>query len=131
MYKAKLWDEDKWNIHSGSYNSSKYHSPLDKKEDKQYSEQKYGAKEKNLSSDYMRKEEQKEEKEKKESFFDEEEAKKDEPLKEEDIPTKAAKEIFSEKKVEAKKEKPKKDVNSIEDAIKKAIEDEKKVIMMD
>ena len=134
MYKAKLWDEDKWNIHEG-YKSSKYGTslPSDKKDDKAYHEQKYGS-EKNPSSDYMKKEDAKEKEEnKKDALFEEfeEEKKGKEEVREDEIPFKAAKQIFSEHKNEPKKEPGKKDKNTIEDAIKKAIEDEKKVIMMD
>lgn len=135
MYKAKLWDEDKWNIHEG-YKSSKYGAllPSDKKEDKAgYHEQKYGS-EKGSSSDYMRKEDAKEKEEsKKDMLFEEleEEKKGKEEVNEEEIPFKAAKQIFAEHKNEAKKAPDKKDKNTIEDAIKKAIEEEKKVIMMD
>ena len=132
MYKAKLWDEDKWNIHEG-YKSSKYSTalPSDKKDDKAYHEQKYG--EKSMSSDYIKKEDAKEkEEDKKDAMFEEEEQKKgNEEIKDEEIPFKAAKQIFSEHKDEPKKEPGKKDKSTIEDAIKKAIEEEKKVIMMD
>ncbi len=133
MYKAKLWDEDKWNIHEG-YKSSKYGSilPSDKKEGKDYHEQKYGS-EKNLSSDYMRKEDAKEKEEnKKDALFEElEEEKKNKEDIEEDVQFKAAKQIFAEHRDEAKKETNKKDKSTIDDAIKKAIEEEKKVIVMD
>jgi len=78
--------------------------------------------------------EEKDEEEKKEKsndVFDLEEEKKEQEIKEEDIPVKAAKEVFDEKRLEDKKTGSKKDVKTIEDAIKKAIEEEKKVIMMD
>ena len=148
MYKAKLWDEDKWNIHSGSYSSSKYVSSASdsRKEDKKYNEQKYGAKEKGAGSDYLKKEER-EEKEKnkgdasefdeltrKPSHFDElveEEKKEKGEVKEDEITFKAAKQIFSEAKFESGKPEPKKETKTIEEAIKSAIEDEKKVIVMD
>ena len=135
MYRGKLWDEDKWNIHEG-YKSSKYGSilPSEKKDGKLYHEQKYGSSEKNLSSDYMRKEDTKEKEEnKKDALFEEleEEKKSKENVKEEDIQFKAAKQIFVEHRDEIKKESNKKDKSTIEDAIKKAIEEEKKVIMMD
>jgi len=134
MYHAKIWDEDKWNIHSSSYNSSKYvntDSP-DSKDDKKYHEQKYGLKEKNLSSDYMRKEEGKEKEENKPDVFDNlEEEKKEKEIKDEELPFAAAKQVFSESQHEAQKPKQKKDISTIEDAIKKAIEEEKKVIVMD
>ncbi len=130
MYKIKLWDEDKWNIHSSSYNSSKYKDiPDDKKEDKKYHEQKYG-KEKDDDPDYIKNKE-KREKDDKKDIVDEPDEKKGEEIKEEEIPLKAAKQIFSEKKHEAKKAENKKDIKTIEDAIKKAIEEEKKVIIAD
>ena len=135
MYKAKLWDEDKWNIHEkSSYSSSKYGSIFSegKKEDKKYHEQKYGSEGKDVSSDYMRKEDTKEKEEKKDNLFEEEEQKKEKgEIKEEEIPFKAAKQIFAEHQKEGKKDSGKKDIDSIEEAIKKAIEEEKKVIMMD
>lgn len=130
MYRIKLWDEDKWNIHSGSYGSSKYAASSD---DKKYNEQKYGSREKNVSSDYIRKEEQKDKegKEKDHSIFGEiEEKKKEQKIEDDEIPLKAAKELFNEKRFDAKKPEQKKDAKTIEDAIKKAIEEEKKVIIM-
>ncbi|MBI2649914.1 hypothetical protein HYX04_01215 [Candidatus Woesearchaeota archaeon] len=145
MYKAKLWDEDKWNIHSGSYNSPKYSSsPGGKKDDKKYNEQKYGQKEGNVSSDYIRKqdEKEKEDKDKTNIFEDfEEESNASErtrsqltenpEIKDEEMPFKAAKQIFNESKYGAKKTEKSKNASTIEDAIKKAIEEEKKVIIMD
>lgn len=132
----KLWDEGKWNIHSSSYNSTKYSSAFseDRKEDKKYHEQKYGSKEKSASSDYMRKHEEKDEKEKNPSHFDvaiEEKNEKKQDLEEESVPFKAAKELFNESGYETKKSEKKKEINSIEEAIKKAIEGEKEVIVMD
>ena len=129
MYKAKLSEEDKWNIHSSSYHSSKYANDLinDKKDDKKYHEQKYGSKEKNASSDYIKKEESKNQG----IFEDLEEEKKEQEMKEDDIAFKAARQVFNESKYETKQPQEKKDVKTIEDAIKKAIEDEKKVIIMD
>jgi len=99
MYKAKLWDEDKWNIHSNSYNSSKYTSIFseDKKDEQAYHEQKYGSGEKNPASDYMRKEEQKDKEESKaEGIFEhlEEEKKEKHNIEEDEIQFKAAKQIF-------------------------------------
>ena len=136
MYKVKLWDEDKWNIHSSSYNSSKYSgaSPDGKKDDKKYNEQKYGQKEKDVSSDYVRKqgEKEKEDKDKTDVFENLEEEKKENPdAKEDEIAFRAANQIFNERRHLAKKAERRKDVNTIEDAIKKAIEGEKKVIIID
>ena len=130
MYKAKLWDEDKWNIHSSSYNSQK---DITFSDDKKYSEQKYGLKDKNVSSDYMRRDEQKdkEDKERETIFDDAEEKNEKQEIKEDELQFKAAKQIFNENVSDSKKIKQKKEINTIEDAIKKAIEEEKKVIIMD
>ena len=132
MYKAKLWDEDKWNIHSTSYSNSKYTNIFseDKKEDKKYHEQRYGAKEKSVGSDYLRREEHKEKEESKADIFENlEEEKNEKVLNEEELPLKAAKQIFNEAKFESKKMEAKKDDKTIDDAIKQAIEQEKKVII--
>ena len=122
MYHAKLWDEDKWNIHAKSYGSSKYGNILKegkKEDDKAYHEQKYGQKDGSLSSDYLKKEEQKEKDDKKDDFFDsiDEDKKEKNELKEEEIPFRAAKQVFSENKEKPKAEK-KKELSSIDDAIK-------------
>ena len=131
MYKTKFWQEEKWDIHSSEYHTSKYeHSGSD--HGIGYSEQKYGSKDGDLSSDYLKKNDSAENDEKKERLFsDLEETSKKEDLKEEDLPFKAAKQVFNESRNEPKKIQPKKDVKTIDDAIKKAIEQEKKVIMMD
>ena len=60
-----------------------------------------------------------------------EQEKKQQELKEDEIPFKAAKQVFSESMKKPKKYDKRKDVNSIEEAIKKAIEEGKKVIIMD
>ena len=131
MYHAKIWDEDKLNIHA-SYSSSNYGNIFannDKKEDKQYHEQKY-ANDKDVSSDYIKNKEQAEkEEDKKHEIFDGIEEKNPE-IKDDDIKFAAARQVFQQ--MNAQKEiEPKKGINSIEDAIKKAIEAEKKVIIMD
>src|SRR3989338_4791200 len=132
MYKAKLWDEDKWDIHAG-YGSSKYggHSPSHKKETGGlYNEQKYGS-EGGASSDYMRKEDSKEkdDEKKKDKLAEEVEEKKEKAeMKDEEIPFRAASQIFSERQSDIRKQPQKKDKNTIEDAIKKAVEEEKKVV---
>ena len=133
MYKAKLWDEDKWAIHSSSYGSSKYGKTVinDKSDDKKYNEQKYGTKEKDVSPDYIRKEErEKEEKENANIFDNLEEEKNNQEIKEDEMPFKAAKQVFAENQ-QNKKISQKKEVKTIDDAIKKAIEEEKKVIIID
>ena len=136
MYHAKLWDEDKLDIRSSSYGSSKYgniFSHDEQKKDAKYHEQKYGQKEGDVSSDYMKKEDAKEKDEKKtDSLFDSiEEEKKENELKDEEIPFKAAKQVFNESQREPNKTDKKKDLRTIEDAIQKAIEGEKSVIIMD
>jgi len=95
MYKAKLWDEDKWDIHSSSYNSSKGTTFSD---DKKYNKQEYGLKEKNDSPDYMRKEERKDKDDKEKDIFSDELEEKNEKqeIKEDEIQFKAAKQIFNE-----------------------------------
>ena len=123
-HQQKPWEKDEFN--------SGYGNLFSNKKDLKYHEQKYGSENKEPSSDYMKKDEAREKDEKKESLFEEaDEKKKDEQLKEEDIPFKAAKQVFNESRREEKKEVRKKNISSIEEAIKKAIEDEKKVIMMD
>ena len=117
MYRMKLWDEDKWNIHSSSYSPSKYHSSSnDKEDDKKYHKQKYDSKEKNANSGFV------------EDFKEE---KWEQKVDEDDIPIRAAKQIFNEKGFETKKKEANNDVKTIEDAIKKAIEDERKIIVLD
>ena len=134
MYKAKLWDEDKWDIHS-SYNSAKFENIFsgDKKDDKKYFEQKYGSEGKNAPSDYMRKENEKNTEENKQNieFNSEEEKNERKEISEDDVPFEAAQQIFNEAKHESKKIDKHKETSTIEDAIKKAIEEEKKVIVID
>ena len=135
MYHAKIWNEDKLDVRA-SYSSSKYgniFSDDNHKEDKQYHEQKYGQSDGNVSSDFMRGKEAKDkDEEKKHDMFEDIDEKQKQPeLKDdEDIKFAAAKQVFHEMKQPGKSQK-KKDVNSIEDAIKKAIDSEKKVIIMD
>ena len=136
MYKAKLWDEDKWNIHSSSYFSSKYVNIFsdDKKEDIKYHEQKYGSQKKNLSSDYLRKDDARDNEENKNSsIFDnlEEEKNERQELKEDEISFKVAKQIFNEMEVTPKTLEEKNNIKTIEEAIKKAIEEEKNAIIID
>ena len=73
-----------------------------------------------------------EEKEKSTNFAeDADEEKREQKIDEDEMPFRAAKQLFNEKKFETKREGPKQDVKTIEDSIKKAIEEEKKVIVMD
>ncbi|MEK6943729.1 MAG: hypothetical protein AABX00_06730 [Nanoarchaeota archaeon] len=136
MYHAKIWDEDKLNITS-SYGSSKYGNIFaadsGKSDDKHYNEQKYGSSEEGASSDYVRnkKNSEKDEDKKKDAFEELTEKEKAPEIKEEeDIKFAAARQVFQEMKRPSKTE-HKKNINSIEDAIKKAIDSEKKVIVMD
>ena len=127
MYRSKIWDDDKWNIHSNSYGSSKYSNSEQKnKNDQKYEEQRYGPRKKSLSSDSTKKEYEREKGAKPDVLKGDKGAQND-SLNEAEIPLRAAKEIFNENAAEKKPE-IKKDTKSIEEAIKKAIEDEKKVI---
>jgi len=134
MYRAKLWDEDKWNIHA-SHDSSKYSSVVSEKKDIEYHEQKYGQQEKDISSDYMKRDnkENKDDEIHSGSALDnlEEEKKESKEITEDEIKVTAAKQVFNETKNEIKKMADKKEVNTIEDAINRAIEGEKKVIIID
>ena len=120
MYHTKLWDEDKWNIHSKSYNAQKYSNvpSEERKEHKLYHEQKYGVQEKNENKSS-------------EADFENFEEQKSNEEKEDDIQIKAAKQLFGEGKFKAKKSPEKKAFKTIEEAVKKAIEVEKKVIIME
>ena len=127
MYKSN-WDTEKL---SHSYKASKYQHEHKEGEKEKYHDAKYGADEPG-KSDYMRLDQQKKkEDEKKDDFFNQLEDDKKKEQKEEDIQFKAAKQIFNEHKDEPAKAQKKKEVNSIEEAIKKAVEDEKKVIILD
>ena len=66
-------------------------------------------------------------------FSDFEEGAKEQEVKTEELPIKAAKQIFSERNqsLEPKNIEKKKEVKTIEDAIKKAIDEEKKIIVID
>jgi len=135
MYKAKLWDEEK-DIHSGSYTSSKYIniSSDGKKDDVKYHEQKYGSRVKNLSSDYTRREDEKgRDGNETSNIFDnlEEEKNEKQDLKEDEVPFKAAKQIFDERELAPRKIEESDNTKTIEDAIKKAIREEKNVIIID
>ena len=85
------------------------------------------------NSDYVRNKENKKDDEKKDSLFEEAEDKKDEKLADEDLPFRAAKQVFNENRKEQQEHQKehKKNLSSIEEAIKKAVEDEKKTIMLD
>jgi len=136
MYHAKIWDEDKLDIHSQSYGSAKYGSIFSesKKDDVKYHEQKYGSGDGNPSSDYMRKhEEEKKDDEKEKGFLEEleDDKKKEDNASEEDIQLKAARQIFAESRQELKRDTRKKELSTIDEAIRKAIEQEKSVIIMD
>jgi hypothetical protein len=137
MYKSNLWEEDKGSVVK-NYGSSSYDSGEGGAKDIKYHESdsaKYGSGD--VSSDYRKNEEsdEKRDEEKKDIFGEEEEEnKKEDKITDEEIPFRAAKQVFAEAKMhEMIKEKKtrKKDKNSIEDAIKKAIDQEKKVIIMD
>lgn len=133
MYKTKLWDEDKWDIHSSSYSSAKYggagraFSDKNKNETGIYHEQKYGAGG-GISSDYIRNDANKEREEKAADILEHFEEKKEiqakEGQREETPKLKASNQLPNEAK-DVKEHQPA--FSSIEDAIKKAIEVEKKM----
>ena len=135
MYHAKIWDEDKLDVRASIYSSAKYNSDILKgsKDDKLYHEQKY-ADGKESPSDYMRKSEEKEDLDKKEKSRIEEELeeKKEKKLEEDEIPLRAAKQVFSENMEKYREKKDtKSNLKTIEDAITKAIKKEKEVVIMD
>lgn len=128
MYKTKLWDEDKWDIHSSNsskYNSAKYESVFsdkNKNESGMYHEQKYGAGGSG-SSDYIRNDANKEREEKAADILDDFEEKKEIGAKEEQREEKPKPNVSNQLPNEAKDvKKHQPDFSSIEDAIKKAIE---------
>ena len=136
MYKVDLWAEDKWNIHSSSYSSSKYDNSFsdDKKDDAKYHQQGYHDREKNLSSDYLRNESERKDNKGDESsdLMDElQDDSKTQELSDENINFKAAREVFNDASHKLPKKIVKKDTKTIEDAIKKVIEEEKQVIIID
>ena len=135
MYKSKNWDEDKLDIHSSGYGSSKYGS-TSSGNDKGYHSAKYGSEGKSASSDYHRNEKREDDEKKPDVFsnlIDEKPGKKYEKSNEEDVQFKAAKQVFSEHMMDAQKKEreTRKDIKSIEDAIKMAIESEKNAIISD
>ena len=124
MYQPKPWEQGEQ--HAG------YGILMGGKKDKKYHHQDKYDSEKGPGSEYNSNKGSKEKDEKKESLFEEEEQKKNEEIKEEDIPFRAAKQVFAETmKEQQTKDHKKKNLSSIDEAIKKAIEDEKKIIMMD
>ena len=132
MYTSKLWDEDKWNIHSSSYSSQKYGSAIsEKKESSEYHHKSYGLKDSN--SDYFRKqnEDNLSKKQKEQTEESEEETAQD--IKEEDIHFRAARQIFNKESI-PQKNSTKREFYSIEDAVKqaisKAIKEEKELIVV-
>lgn len=141
----KIWDDDKWNLHSSdSYaSSSKYGSIHNSDEDKPlgYNESKYGSEKGGPGSVYNSNKGSLDE-ENKDKKIDEEgtlsslvsnESKKEEKAKEEDIVVKAANQVFTESKNDAgavTEDKKKESKKSIEEAINKAIKEEKEVIVL-
>ena len=140
MYKRhNIWDEDKWDIHS-SGNYAGHGAGEGKEPEKYHKHSVYGSSEKagdKLKDDYRSAEQQedkdkdKEEKEKTivDTVEQEEKYRKNE---EHDVFKAIAKELPQQHSVEeSKKETKKKHHKSIEDAIDKAINEEKKTVFVD
>ena len=107
---------------------------MDKKDEVKYHEQKYGTAEKEVSPHYSRKEETREkDKDKNNNVFEDlEEGKKGKlDIPEDELPVKAARQLFNETRLQKNDPKQDAETKTIEDAIKKAIEEEKQVIIMD
>ena len=137
--KHSVWeDEEKWDIHKSSYKGGGYKSD-DKKEKEQVykNEQQYGAdkkEEEGIKSDYVRKEEGKEEEKKDKLTETVEQEEKYKNNKEEDgehLQIKAAEEISQEVAEQPKKTEKRKNIKTIEDAITKAVKEEKEVVVLD
>src|SRR3989338_8355947 len=125
-----MLDEDKWNIHSSGYRQEKYGSGKGESSEKHKHEHYRAKKEKedySAADDYRKKEdeEKKEEEDKGPSIED--------TVKEEHEVFKiAAKQVAQEFQKEGEKVKTKrKDNKSIEDAINKAVKEEKETIIVD
>ncbi len=142
MYKGN-WEQNKWNIHSSGYQSNGSYSPGEKEDAFDYKlNEKYNS-EKNkdeIGKDYQRKQEEKEKKEEEEKEDPlaeaiEQEIKpkydKDNEIDDVAIQKKAADEIAHEIKLQPEKQKRKKNVRSIEEAINKAIKENKEIIVLD
>ncbi|MBS3132021.1 hypothetical protein J4212_06310 [Candidatus Woesearchaeota archaeon] len=142
MYKPNIWDEDKWNIHSSGY--GKHDSPSDKAgyhEGGHYSHEKdkdkYGAND--LYSKNEKKDEDEKKKEDDEETIDdavkEEDKKKEEEKKqqeEEDVFKLASKQLTPAMQLEGSKpEKKARKNKSIEEAISKAVKQEKETVILD
>lgn len=117
MYQSKSWDDD---THSGGYkSSSKYSSNSPEGKKSIYGQHKNSSEKKN--SEYSSQKNMRQ--------MPQKPSQKD-TVREEEIPLIAAQQIFNESQNEAKIS-SKKETKTIEEAIKKAIEDEKNVFVMD
>ena len=142
----KIWDEDKLDIirKNDSYSSSsKYDSISHSAEDKPlgYNESKYGSEKEGAGSVYNSNKgnsdgESKQKKAEEEgtlSSLVSNESKKEEKAREDNIVVKAANQVFAESKNDTKtvsEDKKKESKKSIEEAINKAIKEEKEVIVL-
>ena len=135
-----VWeDEDKWDIHKSDYKESKYRNDSKEEKEQPYrNEQQYGgnkSKEDGLKSDYIRKEDEKKEEVKKdqltETIEQEGKYKNNKDVDEDHLQKKAAEEISQEMKEQPKKDERKKNIRTIEDAINKAVKEEKEVFVLD
>lgn len=130
MYHSKLWEEERRSSFSG-YKSSGYKSHPAKTDSGKYHWQKYGSKGSKYSSDYIRNEENKQKQNKRNKASSGQEKIEKQGMTEDELPFMAAEQLFNESKNEQRNEVKKKDIKTIEDAINNAIEDEKKIVVMD
>ena len=137
-----MLDEDKWNIHSSSYRQEKYGSGKGKDESEKYKHEQYGKKEEKegykASEDYRKKEdeEKKAEEENKEPSIEDavkEKEQKKNIEEEQEVFKIAAEQVKHEFQQDNKKYAQKKGKNnkSIEDAVNKAIKEERETIVID
>src|SRR3989338_3910341 len=129
-----MLDEDKWNIHSSGYRQEKYGSGKGESSEK-YKHEHYGAKKEkedySAADDYRKKKEEEDKGPSIEDTVKEDKQKKD-AEEEHEVFKIAAKQVAQEFQKEGEKVKTKrKDNKSIEDAINKAVKEEKETIIVD
>jgi len=136
MYRRHNWDEDKWDIHS---NKSTYagHASGSKDSQSYHKNEMYGSKDEDKMKDGYRvleiKEEEKEKENKEKTIVDNINQEEKYQKNEEKDEFQAISKNFQQESLEAEKDKniKKKQHNSIEDAIKDAIKEEKEIVHVD
>ena len=140
--RRSVWeDEDKWDIHKtdSGYSKGGGYKATDKEGEQVYkNKEQYGAnkEDEDIKGDYVRKGEKEEKKDEKkdelsETVEQEEKYKDNKETDDEQVKIMAAEEISGEIKNQPKKAEKKKNAKTIEDAINKAVEEEKKVRILD